>query len=373
MKKPKSKKIKIGIVGCGNISNAYFNGLGMFPDLIEIKACADLDIKRAQEKALEKNIPLGTSVAALLKDPEIDLIVNLTVPRAHASLNLEALKAGKHVYCEKPYALNRAEAKKVITLAQKKKLKTGTAPDTFLGAGYQTCRHLLDQGAIGKPIAGTAFMACAGHESWHPNPEFYYQKGGGPLFDMGPYYITALVSLMGPVRRVCASARATHSFRTITSEPLKGRKIKVQVPTHYSGTIDFVNGAVVTVIMSFDVVSHKLPCLEIYGTEGTLSCPDPNAFHDDNSISLKKRNEKEWSTVPLLHPHRVGRGMGVADMANSILKKRTHRCSGELGYHVLDVMQAFEESSTTGRHILIKSTCKKPEPLPKNLATGQMD
>jgi len=371
--KSKQKKMSVGIIGCGNISNAYFSGLGMFPDLLEITACADLDLGRAQAKAKEKGVAKALSVEALLKDPKIDLVVNLTVPQAHASVNLAALKAGKHVYCEKPYTLDRNEAKKVLALAKKKKLRTGTAPDTFLGAGLQTCRYLLDQGAIGKPVAGTAFMVCSGHESWHPSPEFYYQKGGGPLFDMGPYYITALISLLGPVRRVSASAQISFATRTITSEPLKGKKIKVQVPTHFAGTLDFVSGAVINMVMSFDVSSHRLPCLEIYGTEGTLSCPDPNGFHDENSITLKKRGQQEWETITLKHEHRVGRGMGVADMVKGIMKGRPHRCSGELGLHVVDVMQAFEESSNTNRHILIKSSCVKPKALPSNLKTGQMD
>jgi predicted dehydrogenase len=367
-----SKKIRVGIVGCGNISNAYFQGLGLFPDLIEVAACADLDVARARAKAAEKGVAKAGTVKQILQDPDIDLIVNLTVPKAHAEINRAALLAGKHAYCEKPFSVTKEEGQKVLALAKMKKLRVGTAPDTFLGAGLQTCRKLIDDGRIGRPIGATAFMVCAGHESWHPSPGFYYEKGGGPLFDMGPYYLTALVSLMGPVKRVSASAQKTYATRTITSNPLKGKKIKVATPTHYSGTLDFANGAVATVIMSFDVWGAKLPRLEIYGTKGTLGCPDPNVFHDENSVYLKGMGG-DWQTVPLVHPFRVGRGMGVADMAKAILARRAHRCSGEMGYHVVEVMQAFEESSRRGRHVAIQSTCAQPKALPGRLKTGEMD
>jgi len=365
--------IRVGIIGCGNISNAYFSGIAQFSDLLRIDACADLDLTRAAAKAAEHGVARSLSVDELLADPNIDLIVNLTIPAAHGPINLAALRAGKHVYCEKPFATNRAEAEEILRLAEASGLRAGTAPDTFLGAGLQTCRHLIDSGAIGTPVAATAFMVCGGHENWHPSPEFYYQKGGGPLFDMGPYYITALVDLLGPVRRVSASARASFPTRTITSEPLKGTVIPVDTPTHYSGTLDFVNGAIASVIMSFDVVSHHLPCLEIHGSEGSLSCPDPNGFHDENSIKLRKAGQSEWEIVPLVHTHRTGRGMGVADMAMAIRSDRAHRCSGTLGAHVLEVMLAFGESSDSGKHIAIQSQCARPLAVPTDLAPGTID
>lgn len=367
------RRIKVGVVGCGNISNAYFHGLSQFPDLLEVVACADLDDSKAKAKALEKRLPHAGTVDEVLGDPGIDLIVNLTVPKAHAEVNLAALRQGKHVYCEKPFSLSRREGVEVLNFARGRNLLVGTAPDTFLGAGLQTCRKLMDDGVIGEPVAATAFMVCRGHESWHPSPEFYYEKGGGPLFDMGPYYLTALVSLLGPIRRVSASARATFPTRTITSEPQNGKIIEVETPTHYSGTLDFESGAVATVVMSFDVWNGKLPRLEIYGTEGTLGCPDPNQFHESKDVYLLRGNSSKWEDVPLAHAHRVGRGMGVADMAKAIVSQRDHRCAGELGCHVVEVMEAFEESSRTGRHVEILSKCRKPEALPVQLATGQID
>lgn len=367
------RRIKVGVVGCGNISNAYFHGLGQFPDLIEVVACADLDRSRAEAKAQEKKLAHAGTVEEILGDPDIDLIVNLTVPKAHAEVNLAALKEGKHVYCEKPFSLSAREGREVLDFARDRNLLVGTAPDTFLGAGLQTCRKLLDEGAIGEPVAATAFMVCHGHEGWHPSPEFYYEKGGGPLFDMGPYYLTALVSFLGPVRRVSASARTTFPTRTIQSEPLRGKQITVETPTHYSGTLDFVSGAVATVVMSFDIWKAKLPLLEIYGTEGSLSCPDPNQFHEANDVYLLRKGAGEWENIPLAHTHRVGRGMGVADMAKAIVSQRHHRCAGELGYHVVEVMEAFEKSSAVGRHVDIASTCRQPDALPSELATGSID
>ncbi len=369
----KKSLIRVGIIGCGNISNAYFSGIAHFPELLRIDACADLDLARAAAKAAEHGVARSLSVDDILSDPEIDLIINLTIPIAHGPVNIAALRAGKHVYCEKPFATDREQAMEILELAAASGLRAGTAPDTFLGAGLQTCRHLIDTGAIGTPVAATAFMVCRGHENWHPSPEFYYQKGGGPLFDMGPYYITALVDLLGPVRRVCASARTSFPTRTITSEPLNGTVIPVETPTHYSGTLDFFSGAIASVIMSFDVVSHHLPCLEIHGSEGSLSCPDPNNFHDENSIKLRKAGQAEWEIIPLEHTHRTGRGMGVADMAMAIQSGREHRCSASLGAHVLEVMMAFEESSNSGKHVTIQSQSSRPTAVPTDLAPGVID
>ncbi|MBZ0292721.1 MAG: Gfo/Idh/MocA family oxidoreductase, partial [Anaerolineae bacterium] len=243
--------------------------------------------------------------------------------------------------------------------------------DTFLGGGLQTCRKLIDEGWIGEPVATTAFMAVHGHEAWHPSPAFYYQKGGGPLFDMGPYYLTALVFLLGPIKRVGASTRTTFPQRTITSQPLYGTKVDVEVTTHVSGVFDFANGAVGTTIMSFDVWSHHLPRLEIYGTTGSLSVPDPNTFR--GPVHVRRAGAEDWTEVPLTHSDQVGRGIGVADMAYALRTGRPHRASGQLAYHVLDVMQSFDESSESGKHVRIKSTVKRPAPLPMDLLAGQLD
>jgi predicted dehydrogenase len=362
--------VNIGLIGCGAISNAYFAGCQPFA-MARIIACADLDSARAQAKAQEHGIR-ACPVEQLLRDPEVELVLNLTTPASHAEINLAALQAGKHAYTEKPFAVTPAEAKPVLEAAAKKHRRVGSAPDTFLGGGIQTCRKLIDDGAIGQPVAATAFMMSRGVEAWHPNPGFYYQPGGGPMLDMGPYYLTALVNLLGPVRRVAGSTKTSVPVRTIRSQPLAGHNITVEVPTHWTGVMDFADGAVATVIMSFDVFGgHNLPALEIHGTEGSLSAPDPNTFQ--GPVRLRRKDEKEWTAVPLTHSDEVGRGIGVADMASAIAKHRPHRASGELAYHVLEVMSSFEESSKTGRHVIIQSTCPRPAALPVGLAPGEID
>ncbi len=362
--------VKIGIIGCGNISPAYFKGCRLF-DILEITACADIDLGRARARAEEFGVPRACTVAELLADPEIQIAVNLTIPKAHAEVSLAALQAGKHVYSEKPLALNRAEGCQILQAAEAKKLLVGCAPDTFLGGGIQTCRKLIDDGWIGYPVAATAFMTCHGHESWHPDPVFYYKPGGGPMFDMGPYYLTALVNLIGPVRAVSGLARVTFPERTITSQPLKGTKIKVEVPTHVAGVIDFTNGAVGTIITSFDVWAAELPRIEIYGSEGSISVPDPNGF--GGTVRIFRPGATAWSEIPLTHSPEVSRGIGVAEMAYSLVYGRPHRASGALAYHVLDVMQAFDEASASGKRIAIESACERPAPLPMGLRLGELD
>ncbi len=270
-------RTKIGIVGTGNISSKYIEVCQSFA-LLDLVACADLELEKARHAAEKHGIPHGGSVDELLSDAQIQIVVNLTPPAAHAQVAMAVLSAGKSVYNEKPLALKCEDALQMIEMARLRGLRIGCAPDTFLGAGLQTCRKLIDEGAIGMPVAATAFMLCHGHEVWHPNPEFYYQAGGGPMFDMGPYYLTALVSLLGPVTRVTGSARASFPEREIGSLPKKGQKIKVEVPTQVAGLLDFASGVICTIITSFDVWSHTLPHLEIYGSEGTLSLPDPNTF-----------------------------------------------------------------------------------------------
>ncbi|MCC6445275.1 MAG: Gfo/Idh/MocA family oxidoreductase, partial [Armatimonadetes bacterium] len=342
-----AQKTKIGIVGCGNISGIYFQVCKTF-EVLEIAACADLDIGRARAKAEQYGVPKACTVEDLLADPEIKIVVNLTIPKAHASVALAALEAGKSVHNEKPLTITREEGRRLLDLAAAKGLRVGGAPDTFLGAGLQTCRKLIDDGAIGEPVAATAFMMGHGHESWHPDPEFYYQTGGGPMFDMGPYYLTALVSLLGPVSRVTGSARITFPKRTITSQPKSGQKIQVEVPTHIAGVMDFAGGAVGTIITSFDVWAASVPCIEIYGSAGTLAVPDPNGF--GGPVRLRRPDDKEWQETPLTHRYGgQSRGIGVADMAYALRSGRPHRASGELAYHVLDTMHAFHDASREGR------------------------
>jgi predicted dehydrogenase len=294
------RQVKVALIGCGNISEAYFAGCPRY-DILQLTACADLDPARAQAKA-EKHGVRACSVDELLADPEIEIIINLTIPQAHAPLNERILRAGKHAYTEKPFALDGRESRRVLALARRRTLLVGSAPDTFLGGGIQTARQLLDDGVIGRPLAATAHMLCRGHESWHPAPEFYYQRGGGPMFDMGPYYITALVNLLGPVRRVSGSTKASFSHRLITSQPLAGKKVKVGVPTHYSGTLDFADGTVATVIMSFDTWPvPDQPCIVIYGSEGTMLVPDPNSF--SGPVRVRRGADKNYHEMPP-HPFR---------------------------------------------------------------------
>ncbi len=362
-------KTKVGIIGCGNISNAYFKGSAAF-DILEVVACTDIDLDRAKVKGQEHGVR-ALSVEELLNDPEIDIVVNLTVPVAHAEVSLMALEAGKHVYEEKPFALTREDGQKLLAKAKEKGLRIGCAPDTFLGGGLQTCRKLIDDGWIGQPVAATAFLLSHGPESWHPNPDFFYKVGGGPMFDMGPYYLTALIHLLGPVKRVTGSARITFPERIATSEALFGHRIEVEIPTHIAGVLDFASGAVGTMITSFDVWSHNLPRIEIYGTEGSLSVPDPNTFK--GPVKVRRAGAQEWSDVPLTHSDQVMRGIGVADMAYALRTGRPHRASGELAYHVLDLMHAFHDASANGRHVKMKSSVKRPAPLPMGLLEGHLD
>jgi predicted dehydrogenase len=370
---PKTKSsspLRIGMIGCGAIANAYFDGLAAFARFAKITACADLDLERARQKAAERGVPKACSVQELLDDPEIDLVLNLTIPAAHAEVNLRALKAGKHAYCEKPFALSYKEGLKVVTEAKKRKLRVGCAPDTVLGGGIQTCRQLLDDGAIGAPISASANMMCRGHETWHPSPEFYYKPGGGPLFDMGPYYLTSLVTMLGPVKSVSALAKAAFKERTITSEPLRGKKIKVETPTYLAGLLEFRNGVFATVTMSFDTYAHHQPNLEVHGVDGSIDCPDPNTFGGTVRIWTTSR---DWEKVALTHSDKIARGIGLAEMAHSIQKRRPHRMSGELALHVLEIMESFHVAAKAGKKIILKSTCPRPKALPPELPVGELD
>jgi predicted dehydrogenase len=355
------KKVPVGVIGCGKISSIYLQAPRTF-DILEIVACSDQLRERAESQAAEFGIPKVLSVEELLADPEIDVVLNLTIPRVHAEIGIAALEAGKSVYAEKPLALNREQGQAFLRLAQERQLSIGSAPDTFLGGGIQTCIELINSGAIGTPIAATAFFMGHGPESWHPDPDFYYQPGAGPLFDMGPYYLTALIALMGPVQRVSSSTRVTFPERLIGSQPHAGEIIKVNTPTHIAGTLEFANGAIATLITSFDIWHHNLPNIEIYGTEGSLRVPDPNTF--GGPVLLRRMDEAEWHEVPLTHGYtNNSRGIGLADMAYALRTGTPHRANEKLAYHVLDIMQTLHESAQEGRRITLDSTCSQPAPL----------
>jgi predicted dehydrogenase len=355
--------LRVGIVGCGNISGIYFLNLGSY-QATEIVACADLDLERAQEAAAKYGVPRALAPDALLADPDIDLVLNLTVPKAHSSIAQAAIDAGKHVYNEKPLTLSLEEGQKLIQSASEKGLRVGCAPDTFLGGGHQTCRQLIEDGVIGKPIAAQAFMLCHGHESWHPSPEFYYEQGGGPMFDMGPYYLTALVNMIGPVRRATGITRITFPTRTITSEPKRGKVVDVETPTHIAGLMEFHNGAIGEITTSFDIWDSSVWPLSVYGTEGSLLVPDPNGFGGE--VRVKRHDEREWRSVPLTHGFAENsRGVGVLDMAHAIAENRPHRASGELALHVLELMHAFHSASASATHVNLENRPHQPAPMPE--------
>jgi predicted dehydrogenase len=352
---------RVGVVGCGNISDTYFKNLGTFTDLVVV-ACADLDMARANAKAAHYGLR-ALSVPALLADPEIDTVLNLTVPASHAEVNQAALEAGKHAYTEKPLGVSRAEGRRTVELARAKGLRLGCAPDTFLGGGLQTARQLLDEGAIGDPVGFSANMFSPGAEAWHPDPDFFYQPGGGPLFDMGPYYLTALVHLFGPVQRVTGAARVSVPERTITSKARHGQKIKVNTPTHIIAALEFASGPLGSLVTTFDVGLHHTPRFEIYGTDGSLTIHDPNTF--GGPVTLRCRWDSDWHEVPLTHGYNTNaRGLGVADMMAAEREGRPHRANGDLGYHVLDLMHAVLDSAREGRHITPESTCERPAAMP---------
>ena len=362
--------VKAGVIGCGNISQAYFNAARKLESL-DIVFCADVNLEAAKAKGAENDMAWG-SVTELLAKPEIEIVINLTTPQSHAEVNLQALNAGKYVHTEKPFAVTREEALQVLALAKEQGLLTGGAPDTFLGGGLQTCRKLVDDGWIGRPVSGTAFMCCHGHESWHPNPGFYYQTGGGPLFDMGPYYVTALIHLLGPIKRVSALCGRALDERVATAESTKGQRFPVDVNTHVAGTLQFHSGAIITLIMSFDVWKHSGHPIELHGTGGSLQVPDPNTF--GGPVRLFRPGMKDWEQVPLSHGYTDNfRSIGVADMASAIRSGRANRCCGEMAYHVLDVMHALEKSSRQGAGVDIHSHCEQPAPLPMGLRDGTLD
>jgi predicted dehydrogenase len=359
--------MKIGIIGCGNIVGQYIQHSAQFTHILQIVAVADMDAAKAKEAAEKLGNPaLAVPVDQLLADPEIELVINLTPPKAHFIVAERVLTAGKHVYNEKPLAITREEAQSLMALAESTGLRIGCAPDTFLGAGIQTALSVINQGLIGVPVAAFAQMAGHGMESWHPNPEFFYQFGGGPMFDIGPYILTALIVLMGPIKRVTGSAKISFPERIITATGRIGISFPVEVPTHITGVLDFAQGATATIITSFDMWPHNLPKVEIYGSLGTLSVPDPNQFSGE--VKMWRRETGKWEDVPLLEArHETGRIIGVADMAQAIEENRPHRANGSMAYHVLDTMHAIHEASSQGQHIELNSSCDRPMPLTDEL------
>jgi predicted dehydrogenase len=356
---------RVGIVGCGVIADAYARKLQGL-DSVELVACSDLLRERAERLASKHAIPRVLEPDALLADSELDLVVNLTIPAAHAEVSRAALLAGKSVYAEKPLALDLEAGSGLLAESAANGVRLGCAPDTFLGAGLQTCRKLIDEGAIGTPVGALAFMLSPGPEAWHPGPQIFYQHGAGPLFDMGPYYFTALVHLLGPARRVTGAARMTHAKREIKSQPLRGQTLDVEVPTYVCATVELEAGPIASLTLSFDVQASRHRNIEIFGTEGTLAVPDPNTF--GGPVQLRRSRAEGWIDVPLTHGNaEQSRGIGLADMVHAMESSRPHRASGELAHHVLELMSATLTASESGHHVALETTCTRPAPLPPGL------
>jgi predicted dehydrogenase len=351
--------VGVALVGAGVISTQYLTALSGFPD-IRVLAVADLDIERARAQARAYGVPEAGDVASALAIPEVEIVVNLTIPAAHAEVATAALRAGKHVYGEKPLALAPSDGAKILAEAQSRGLRVGSAPDTFLGAGLQSAARAVREGLIGEPVSATAITQGPGPESWHPSPEFLFQYGAGPLFDIGPYYLTALVALFGPVARVAATARQARSQRVIGSGPKQGTAFTVEVPTHVHALLDFAGGPSASATFSFDSARPRR-MIEITGTEGTLSLPDPNTF--EGPLRVQAFGDKDWRDLPVTGTT-AGRGIGVLDMARALRGGDPHRASGELAQHVLELMATVTESAERHGFIELESGAPAVQTLP---------
>ena len=367
------KKTRIGFVGCGCISGIYLQNLTKMFKEVEIIGVCDLIRERAEKAVADYQIPkLYEDMYELFQDPEVDIVLNITRPYEHYEVTKQALLHGKHVYSEKPLSPDLAEARELVQLAAEKGLLLGGAPDTFMGAGIQTCRHLIDSGFIGEPIGGSAHFLSRGPEDWHPDPEFFYQYGGGPMFDMGPYYVTALINLLGAVDKVSGMTKISYPTRPILSEKKYGNIMPVSVPTYVTGTMQFKNGAVANMFTSFDVTCKRADKLEIYGSEGTIIVPDPNCF--DGEVLLQRGRSSELISMPRIFNYKENsRGLGLADMAKALNSGRMHRANSQQQLHVVEIMSAFYTSSNTDAAVKIESSYERQKPMLSAGLTGILD
>jgi predicted dehydrogenase len=362
------QRLGVGIIGAGNISTQYLRAMKDFP-VLDIRGIADMRPDAAKKQADAYGVK-AMSVADLLADTSVDIVVNLTIPRAHVVVGLQVIAAGKHLYAEKPLGVNFEEGKKLIAAAKRRGVRVGSAPDTFLGGSHQQARAVLDSGKLGTIVGGTAMFACPGHEDWHPDPAFYYDVGGGPVLDMGPYYITDLVNLLGPVKAVQAMGVTPFKQRVVRSAPKKGQMMPVKVITHVAGNLQFASGPVVQVMLSFDVHKHQHTPIELYGTEAAMLVPDPNMFGGEVKVAGRRA---EWESVPVKLPYLENyRSLGVADMAHAILGNRPHRASGDLALHTLEVMEAFATAAKSGEIVKIKTKVERPAPISESLKRGKI-
>ena len=390
------EKMRVGVIGCGAICSIYITNLRDHYENIEVISCSDLIPEKAQAAKEKFGLKKAYSNEELLADPEVDIVLNLTIPAVHYELNKAILNAGKHLYCEKPLALTTAQATEIVELGHKLGLRVSDAPDTFLGPGIQTVRKLLDEGVIGEVCGFTANLCTAGHETWHPSPMFYYQPGGGPMRDMGPYYLTSLVSLLGPVEEV--SCYTSTNFKT---RDIKGTIIEPTLPTHYTGLMKMKSGVTGNINMSWDVWHSYLPRLEIYGTKGMITLPDPNMTDGPVYVFKAEGFLEEINTIPRDNlPARLGffygpgrakyyeevplcykgspnmRGAATAEMALAIAENRPHRASGEMAAHIVDILNSLEQSSDEDRIVKLTTSCEIPEafyPIADGFYVGEYD
>ncbi|MDR6818594.1 putative dehydrogenase [Neorhizobium sp. 2083] len=366
------KELGVGIMGCGNISTTYFKLSPLFKGL-KVLACADINEQAAEMRAEEYGVK-AQSIEHLLANDELDVIVNLTIPAAHFAVSKAILEAGKHVYSEKPLVITLEEGKALQALAKEKGLSVGCAPDTFLGGAHQLARKYIDEGGVGRITSGTCHVMSPGMEMWHPNPGFFFLEGGGPILDLGPYYIANLINLIGPVKRVGALTSMASPTRDVTSEgPFKGQSIPVETPTNIHALLEFVSGATITLSASWDVWSHRHANMELYGTEGSIFVPDPNFF--GGTVEASGRNKDIRPLEPWNHPfgidnqeHPQGpranyRTAGLADIAMALIEGRDARCSLERTLHGVDVMTSILKSGEEGRFIELSTTCTQPAAL----------
>jgi predicted dehydrogenase len=372
--------MRIGLVGCGNISDIYLKNAPRFRDIV-ITAASDLNPDAAKRRA-ERYAVDARAVKDLLASDDVDIVLNLTIPEAHAEVSLQALEAGKHVYSEKPLATTIADGVAIVSAAKTRELRAGGAPDTVLGPGVQEARALIDGGAIGKPLSGLAAVMSHGMEHWHPNPGFFFRSGAGPVFDMGPYYLSALVTLLGPVASIQAAGKIGFAERIVTApeSAMRGQSIEVETLTDVHALLEFKSGAHVTFMASWDVWKHGVPPIELHGQLASLRLPDPNWFGGDLLVAGK---DQDWRAIrtdekifgvknwPVASPKFANnRGLGLADMARAIIDRRPHRANSEIGLHVLSVMAGILEAATEGRRVLILHSCERPAPLREQEAKG---
>lgn len=373
------ERFKVGILGCGVISRTYASDIQRFYKQLEIVACADVNLSLAQKLADEFGIPKAYTTQQLLQDPEVQIVINLTPPQFHVALDKQIIAAGKHLFSEKPFAPTLEEAKEVLALAEEKGVRVACAPDTFLASGLQSVRYYLDAGMIGKPFFVTANMTTFGVETWHPNPVPFYQKGSGPIMDMAPYYLSAIVSLLGPIESIGAFAAQPLEKRTVYAGPMSGAEIPVETPTHYTAILRLRSGVVVNLNVSFDIYKSGLPMFEIYGDGGTLTYPDPNfgggtprVYRKEQYLGTVYQNTPEaearkssFHELPELFPRvkDYSRGIGVLDLAKAIETGREHRANGALILHITEAMEALIASANTDVFYRMTTTCERPAPI----------